>query len=365
MRIARVGLAGGIGVLIGLSAVKARGAGGDERPLLVSVEVEPGGTADAAQVRRAIGVELGRPVMAVAQRESTAGVGGDPDLLLVSVSRDRIVLSMHRRADETVARDLPVPADRGARLRAIAWLAGNLARDQASSFLQATADFGAAPPAPAEPAAAPPAPEPDAPRTPATEPPPVAAPPLPNTAPPDATLMAMEPAPDETPERPWSVLLAVGPGMFIERQLMFWKTAGSSLQLEVVRHLPNHWLWGLGLDYGVEDGRGGGLFVQGGIEARWGRVRFDTAAGLGIENASVNESTVSTTTLPDGSTQSVVSTTIQSSQLGPFGRVFASASYALTPSWDLVVRGGVHRTFTDFGDNTSARGSIGLRYNIP
>jgi hypothetical protein len=360
MRMSRLVVAGSLGVLIGLSAVEARGRDAEERPLLVSVEVEPGGTADAAQVRRAIGAELGRPVVAVAQKEGTPGA--DPDLLLVSVSRDRVVLSMHRRADETVARDLPVPADRGARLRAIAWLAGNLARDQASPFLQASADFGAPPPAPEPPAAPEPA---AAPQTPATEPPPVAAPPLPNSPPADSTVRAAGPAPAETPERAWSVLLAAGPGVYVERQLDFWKKAGISLQLEVVKHRPDHWIWGLGLDYGVEDGRGAGLFAQGGLEARWRRLRFDAVAGLGIESANVTESTTSISTLPDGTTQQVISTTVQSSQLAPFGRVFASASFALTPSWDLVVRGGAHRTFVDYGDNSTFRGAVGLRYNIP
>ena len=64
MHKARVGIGGMIGFVIGISAFGAHAAEG-ERPLLVSVEVEPGSVADASQVRRAIGTELGRPVVAL------------------------------------------------------------------------------------------------------------------------------------------------------------------------------------------------------------------------------------------------------------------------------------------------------------
>src|SRR4051812_47693351 len=168
MRMTHVGLAmAALGCAMVVADASARAAelaepAGGERPLLVTVEIEPGAGADATQVRRAIATELGRPVVGLATSAGGKGPSpGGPDVLLVTLDRERVVLSMRRRSDETVARALLVPSERGARLRAIAWLAGNLARDQASPLLATMDDV--------EPAAAP-APV----LAPPTEPPPVA-----------------------------------------------------------------------------------------------------------------------------------------------------------------------------------------------
>jgi hypothetical protein len=133
---------------------------------------------------------------------------------------------------------------------------------------------------------------------------------------------------------------------------------GLTFQLEVVKHRPDRWIWGFGIDYAVDDGRAG-AFALGGLEARWSKVRLDAALGLGVVNANVGSYTTTITTSPDGQTQTLVSTTASNHEYVPYARGFVTASYALTPSWDLVARAGGHTA-----DRSFAAGA-GLRYNIP
>ncbi len=145
----------GLGLVVAFSGRPARAA---EAPLLVVVEAPPALEADAAEIRRAIGAEL--RCQTVAPMKTTADA---PErALIVAIDAERIAMSLRSGDGPPVTRVIPAPAERAARLRAIAWLAGNLARDQVSPILAES------PPEPSPLATVPPLPATSAP----TEPPP-------------------------------------------------------------------------------------------------------------------------------------------------------------------------------------------------
>ena len=186
----------GLGILVLCSGRPAHAA---EGPLLVVVEAPPALDADAAEIRRAIGVELRSQTIAPMQR------GAEPPgrALIVAFDRDRIAMSLRTNDATPVVRDIPTPTDHSARLRAIAWLAGNLARDQVSPIL-AEEPAETSPLASMPPLAIAPAP---------TEPPPLAGTP-PNEPPPtgSAPVIVATRAPDLKSSGPprWSIGIADG-----------------------------------------------------------------------------------------------------------------------------------------------------------
>ncbi len=106
----------GMGIFVVFSGQPAHAA---EGPLLVVVEAPPALDADAAEIRRAIGIELRSQTIAPMQR------GAEPPgrALIVAFDRDRIAMSLRTNDATPIVRDIPAPTDRAARLRAIAWLA--------------------------------------------------------------------------------------------------------------------------------------------------------------------------------------------------------------------------------------------------
>jgi hypothetical protein len=124
-----------VSCLVGLAFVTLAGrpAHAAERPLLVVVEAPPALDVDAAQVRRAIGTELRCETVAPMKTP------GDPPqrALIVALDHERLTMSLRTGEAPPVTRSIPAPADPTARLRTIAWLAGNLARDQVSPLLLA------------------------------------------------------------------------------------------------------------------------------------------------------------------------------------------------------------------------------------
>jgi hypothetical protein len=122
----RVGI--GFGMLTALTGGSARAVDG---PLLVVVEAPPALDADAAEIRRAIGTELHSRTVAPMKTPTETS----DRALIVALDRDRIAMSLRTSDAAPVARSIPAPPERAARLRAIAWLAGNLARDQVTPIL--------------------------------------------------------------------------------------------------------------------------------------------------------------------------------------------------------------------------------------
>src|SRR5688572_19853988 len=89
-------------------------------PLLVIVEVGAGAACDAGDVRQAIRAELGAAAIA---SPSEPRASEATRALLVGIGRSHVAMLLHRDAAPPLARTIPVPAERGARLRVIAWLA--------------------------------------------------------------------------------------------------------------------------------------------------------------------------------------------------------------------------------------------------
>ena len=172
-----------------------------DEPLLVVVDASPQVSADAAEIRRAIGAELG--LMAVS---STAAASETADrAIIVGVDRKRIAVALRARYAPPVVRWIPSPAEYTARVRAIAWLAGNLVRDQVSGIVAVpteTASPLASMPALDPPTPAPTSPEPVQPRPP-TEPPALQA---------AAIVSAALPAPPPASPR-WFLAIEAGPAL--------------------------------------------------------------------------------------------------------------------------------------------------------
>lgn len=118
----------GMAIVVTSTARPARAA---EEPLLVVVEAPPALGTDAAEIRRAIGDALRMPVAAPTQ---TTSVESDR-ALIVAFDRDRITMSLRANDAAPIVRVIPAPADHAAWLRAITWLAENLARDQVSPII--------------------------------------------------------------------------------------------------------------------------------------------------------------------------------------------------------------------------------------
>jgi hypothetical protein len=128
----------GLGIFVALAGRPARAADG---PLLVVVEAPPALDADASEIRRAIGAELRSETIAP-MKTSAASPGR---ALIVALDRERIAMSLRAGDATPIARSIPAPPEHAARLRAIAWLAGNLARDQVTPILADAANLPSTP----------------------------------------------------------------------------------------------------------------------------------------------------------------------------------------------------------------------------
>jgi hypothetical protein len=347
-----------VGVIVGTSAVAVgeTKVGDTGPPLVVVVDAGPGAGADAKQVREVIGRELGRRIVAFVDGDGMAAppAGTDePDLLLVGLSRERIVMSLRRRLEAGIARSVPAPADAAARLRTIAWLAGNVVRDQLSPFLRASADLGVSQ------TAAKPEPAPEPPVVPVTEPPPVAPPPLL----PVETLTATAAAPPVPTPAPWSVTIAGGP-VFESRGAAFsFQGPPVSFQIELARHRPDGWIVGAALDGGVAGMRYGGLSGVAGFAHRWSKLHLEATLGIGLEIAPVRHVTW---TYSSSGTGDFTSETTVSSQTAVlfYNRAFVTLSRELTPSWELLFRLGAQLPFGETLAGPLVLGSAGMRFNL-
>ena len=181
---------------LALAAPAARAERPSSQPLVVVVESPAGLGVEGAQVRRLVGAELGRAALA----PGDPGADSASTLVVVTLDGNDIRLSLREVEGAPLSRTIPLPATRAARLQAIAWLAGNLARNQVSPLVAE----------PVTPASTPtPAP------TPAPEPlptaPPAWSPPAPASAGHAGTLTAAAAEAPEPRTHRWAITLAGGP----------------------------------------------------------------------------------------------------------------------------------------------------------
>jgi hypothetical protein len=347
-----------------------------DQPLLVVVEVAPGVDVGARDVRQVVSAELGAPVAGPGER----GASEDADLLVVALDRTAIRMSFRAAGGQRVSREIEAPAARPARMRAIAWLAGNLVRDQVGAIVDAPAG-GAATPGPddvaGEPAAGAAAPQTMAPPPlappPAPAPPPAANLPAPHAPPPAssprpaAALTAAPAGGGAGPARLWSVTLSTGPatmfsvdtGTFNATDLHY----DLGAQLELARRWQDgHLLAGVALEGARTRALGAALFVG----ASWSRPGWflEATAGLGVEEARGPSYLVAPAESifgGGGGGPSVVA--YDRSAL--YARGFLTAGFPMTTTGtvDLVLRLGVHvNRVTVYDDFAIA--SAGLRMNF-
>jgi hypothetical protein len=337
-------------------------------PLLVIVEVGAGGGCDAGDVRQAVRAELvGAAIAAPSEPRASEATRA----LLVGVERNHVAMLLHRNAAPSLARTIPVPAERGARLRAIAWLARNMVRDQVSDVVEAPpppletttrpvlpADFPAIePPRLRETAEAASSDSPDAPMVVTTESPPGAA----------ASSAWLITAAGGLSSLPAEMLYSqryvappdVGPSVGVGEMAF---GGGSTWMLEAQRLTNSGRLMGVALDARSRsrDRFGGAAFIG----SRWarGQSALETTIGAGIEAATT---TVLNTTITDSSTSGISSVTEVQYAMRPafYLRGGIAGFVDVSDSLAIMARVGAHLSM--LGDHTDANWLIGMRMKLP
>ena len=226
-----------------------------DEPLLVVVERGHGAAVSPEAIRRAIADELKRPVVG----PTDAAAKTATRLLVVTLASDSVAMQMRTVGDTATRRRIQPVAAGESNLRVVAWLAGNLARDQASELMDALpAEASAAARGAASTAAEAPSPMP-------TEPPPLAPAPL---AP---AVIATNPPSSDAGAAPeigsrWRLGLSVGVLGAI------WQGGVESTGFQRLELLspsrPGEWAWNASLDVVGSSSFSNAYVVSGGINRR-------------------------------------------------------------------------------------------------
>ena len=342
--------------------------------LVVVVEGDGGGTKVEApdDVRRAISEELGQPVLS----PSDPAAGEASRVLLVAIGPQRIAMSL-RAGDpfqpqaEAISRTVAAPPERNARLERIAWLAGNLVRDQVAAIVDETAMRPSG--APANSGAQ-------------TQPPPVTPPEPPRTSAPepagsrhtgDADVSRAASPPISVARSGWSVTAAggmagavwtrTGPGLLDFQSYMF--PTGAAWQVEVARRAtPQSPTFAGVLEMGPDNSGDGLGHVAGAaatVGSTWDRQKWyaEATVGIGVEAVRTTVHTFSATTSSTTGTASM--TTVTTTTLPRlYARGTAGIGMPLSPSLDAVTRLTAHVSTESLGDCFLAL-TIGVRLRLP
>jgi hypothetical protein len=368
-------LLGGLGIC---AASLERPAHAAQRPLLVVVEAPAALDADAAEIRRAIGTELGCET--VAPTKTTA----DPPerALIVALDRDQITMSLRAGDAAPVTRSIPTPPERAARLRVIVWLAGNLARDQVSPIVAELVTVPALRPT----SEALPAIQPSHGADDATSPPPspsIEPPPFETTS--TTVTTHLNPAPAH--RSPWTIGAAAGPAVSTYdlahslRQSIFGSWSASSVG-DVFSHTGTTWrvelrhqtegsrlFTGLVLEgaaasdspgLGTGDSLGAGGVV--GSSLQLGRWSLEASFGAGVD---LHQQTVEVVVTMMSSTNGFTSSSSQESAMraGLCAGGTVAVSHPVFESVDAVLSLNAHVSIIDEYDGYLAA-MLGLRYNL-
>jgi hypothetical protein len=301
-------------------------------PVVVVVESPADTGLDGDAVRRAVGVELDEPVIG----PSDPGAAAAAHVLVVSVDKARICMILRARDGEVTARQIDASADRAARLRDIAWLAGNLLRDQVSPIVG----------------------------RPATEPPHPTAPP-PNAAPVASVAAQAEPA--VRPARAqWELSVLSGPAFAPNYE---GNEYSSTTQIDVQRRAPGRTLvLGVALQIG-HNFAGDTVHVFGadaflGKEWRGSRGFGEVAAGFGIEAARpLNGAASNGPSCPVTGPCPAFDVRAPGLAALPFFRATATAGVAITARLDLALRIGGQFSGNGLFDSTASV-TAGLRWRV-
>ena len=343
-----------------LAAPAARAADpSSQPPLVVVVEAPAGLGVDGAKVRRLIGAELGRAALAPGE----AGADAVSTQVIVSLDDDDLRLSLREVTGAPLSRTVPTPTTRAGRLQAIAWLAGNLARDQIGPIVTQPPNPTSTPdPAPT------PAPEP-LPTTPAAW-----SPPAPASAAPVEELTAAADRTSEPPTKRWAITLAAGPTttgahiLGVDRGGSGQTPYSATYQLELAhdRGAPGGFVWGLALELSpmgtaesVQHATGAAGFFGARADRRWWFAEATVGAGLEAVRVRVQERTITT-----DASGTADSTTVSSELLpGPYLRGVAGLGVRVTGSLDLMARVALHVGEDSFSDFLAA--TLAVRVRLP
>jgi len=342
-----------LSLIIGVEPCALAGAPADRVVVVVDSGAGPG--LDSGAVRRAISDELGAPVIAPSDPAA-----GDASTLLV-VSADKATIRMTLRAGDrgTTTRTIPASPDRAVRLREIAWLAGNLLRDQVSSIVGSSAPAAGSrstPPAAPAPAVAPV----DQPRQERAATPVPGAAKTAAVAPPVNAIASASTSP--AARRPEWVIAALA-GVAVAPNYDSWFS--SSYQLDFRRRSPSGLVLGLGLQAGYA-WTGGTVHIFGvdgviGKEWRGSRWFGELTIGIGLEAArplsDTSSSTCENCVLPPKHVSG-------DPTLAAFVPLACSFGVALTPSIDFAVRLNLQPSSNGI-INTTGGATAGVRWRVP
>ncbi|HVT07782.1 MAG TPA: hypothetical protein VHO67_09995 [Polyangia bacterium] len=344
-------------VVAGWAAVAAAAA----EPLLVVVEAAPEVDADAGEIRRAVSAELNVPAIGPL---ASAGEGAER-ALIVGVDRTRIAVALRDRSASPVVRVIPSPAERAARVRAVAWLAGNLVRDQVSEIVAGASDTKsllADMPSLAQPDAHDAAPEIGAPLE-RVQPPAFEAP---------AATLAAAPAlgPPEPPR--WSFSVEAGPvtGFYSvwERKWTPYRSLGTLWRVDGRRFSADRRFFVGGSLEGVTgspDSEVAGAAGLCGWVRRRGPWAFETIVGAGLDVARrewlLMETATATSPAPGAFVSSM--TVTHSLAGGAYGTAAVALSRAIGAAGALFLRVGAHVSTVDESDLFVST-TLGVSYGL-
>jgi hypothetical protein len=320
--------------------------------LLVVVETGAGVTSDAETIRTAVGAALGTSIVAPHAPSTGASAGPPMDALLVTIDRQRIVVTLHAQGNGEVTRSAPAPAHPAEQLRTVAALAADVTRDRglaapepaasnAGSLASGTAAVSATAAAPSPPvfAAGPEAQMPAVREADSGD----LAPPLP------VWTFSLVGGAASTFPSPWQ---STWVGSFTsESKIVSWTPAA---QVEAHRYAGDLFV-GAAVDLGPGPIHPFGAALLGGRSLRAGRVCLEASAGVGVE------AFVDRGYYLDGAPPGYTDTR----RPRGYARVTLTASYELTPILEVLAQGSGHLTFTDLGDAGYALGALGVRLRVP
>jgi hypothetical protein len=371
------GLAGAMMVVMGA----ARTARAADDPLLVVVEAPPQLSVDAADVRRRIAIELGQPVIS----PSDPAAPRTSQVMIVALDQHDIRLTMRDGASSRISRTIPDLPEHAARLRAVAWLAGNMARDQVGPLLPNLALAPTPKPAaaPVTTAATPTTATPTAPPPTLAEPPAIAVPPVrPEPASTTDAAIAVQVDDSDASVGPRWAITASGGATFTTGCLWIGSPTtltcpagtgggiassfsyGSVFQLEVVHKIRDEGMMiGAALETGP-DPHLVGLAGLIGTRRPWGHWYLEATLGAGIEAERLRVA-ISQTTVTSSQTGLNSETTV-GDQVQPalYVRATGSIGIPINRSFDLLASLNAHLASsglaTDFIGATA-----GLRLKLP
>ena len=324
---------------------------------MVVVEAAADSGVTPEEVRVAVAKEVAGPVAA----PSDPAVEGNSETLVIAIKEKEAILSFRSRAGALRRRSVALPEDHKDRVKTLAWVAMNLAKDQVVGLLGDATDT--------DPRAMALVPPPTETAAPADVKPPLPAP-VKNAEFAKEPMAATELHEASQPQSPWSLSAFAGPSMHLISPMAgtnklawsLWRQDGLEYELEAQRPLWDRMV-GVALDMGASDLPVVALAVFIGDGWQRGRLRLDATAGLGLE---LTDRQVVSHTYVDSSTGGQSLTSEMSTQMRPrlYGRGNLTLTWSVRRTFALTLRAALHMATDDlyFWYGSAL---LGVRINLP